>query len=120
MKSSFQRSLAFCAILFVSAVAAPPALAASKETIAVSVGNLLQEGHYTRQNLNEGVSKKFLQTYLELLDYSHLFFTQQDVDELNANINSIAMTFFLGTLKPVEIYDLSQARGRAGAKIKSC
>src|SRR5436189_356044 len=121
MKSSFQRSLAFCAILFLSAIAAPPALATSKETIAVSVGNLLQEGHYTRQNLNEGASKKFLQTYLELLDYSHLFFTQQDVDALNAKHgNSIASDVLLGTLKPAyEIYDLYARRvDERVAKIK--
>src|ERR1700745_4053311 len=99
MKSSFQRSLAFCTILFVSALAAPPAPAASNETIAVSVGSLLQEGHYTRQKLNEAVSKKFLQTYLELLDYSHLFFTQQDVDALNAKFGSaLPDDFLLGHL----------------------
>src|SRR5881398_3222422 len=112
MKSSLQRSLACWAILFASAIAAPPAVATSKETIAVSVGNLLQEGHYTRQKLNEDLSKKFLQTYLELLDYSHLFFTQKDVDELNAKYgNSIAGDVLLGTLKPAyEIYDLYAKR----------
>src|SRR5437764_1026804 len=121
MKSSFQRSLAFLAILFASAIAAPPVQATSKETIAVSVGNLLQEGHYTRQKLNEGVSRKFLQTYLELLDYSHLFFTQQDVDTLNAKHgNSIAGDVLLGTLKPAyEIYDLYARRvDERVAKIK--
>src|SRR5437899_3225485 len=112
MRSSFQRSLAFCAILFVCAIAAPPAVATSKETIAVYVGNLLQEGHYTRQKLSEEVSKKFLQTYLELLDYSHLFFTQPDVDALNAKYgSSIAGDVLLGTLKPAyEIYDLYAKR----------
>src|SRR5437762_7142118 len=112
MKSSLQRSLACWAILFASAVTAPPAVATTKETIAVSVGNLLQEGHYTRQKLNEELSKKFLQTYLELLDYSHLFFTQQDVDALNAKYgNSIAGDVLLGTLKPAyEIYDLYAKR----------
>jgi len=112
MKSSLQRSLAFSAILLASAIAAPPAVATSKETIAVSVGNLLQEGHYTRQKLNEELSKKFLQTYLELLDYSHLFFTQQDVDTLNAKYgSSIAGDVLLGTLKPAyEIYDLYAKR----------
>jgi len=54
----------------------------------MSVGRLLEEGHYTRQKLNEEVSNKFLQTYLELLDFSHLFFTQKDVDELNAKYSS--------------------------------
>src|SRR5881275_1490461 len=112
MKSSLQRSLACWAILFASAVTAPPAVATTKETIAVSVGNLLQEGHYTRQKLNEDVSKKFLQTYLELLDYSHLFFTQQDVDALNTKYaNSIAGDVLLGTLKPAyEIYALYTKR----------
>src|SRR6478672_13229300 len=98
MKSSFKRSLALCAIILAAATAAPPALAASKETIAMSVGRLLEEGHYTRQKLNEEVSKKFLLTYLELLDYSHLFFTQQDVDALNTKYgNSIAGDVLLGT-----------------------
>src|SRR5437016_3571930 len=112
MKSSLQRSLACWAILFASAIAAPPAVATTKETIAVSVGNLLQEGHYTRQKPNEELSKKFLQTYLELLDYSHLFFTEQDVDALNAKYgNSIAGDVLLGTLKPAyEIYDLYAKR----------
>jgi len=112
MKSSFQRSLACFAILFASAIAAPPAVAASKETIAMSVGRLLEEGHYTRGKLNEEVSKKFLQTYLELLDFSHLFFTQQDVDALNAKYgSSIAGDVLLGNLKPAyEIYDLYAKR----------
>ena len=121
MKSSFQRSIAFGAILLVAAFAGPPAVATSRETIAMSVGRLLEEGHYTRQRLNEEVSKKFLQTYLELLDFSHLFFTQQDVDQLNAKYgNSIAGDVLLGTLKPAyEIYDLYSKRvDERVAKIK--
>src|SRR5438132_14244570 len=112
MKSSFQRSLACFAILFAFAIAAPPAVAASKETIAMSVGRLLEEGHYTRGKLNEEVSKKFLQTYLELLDFSHLFFTQQDVDALNAKYgSSIAGDVLLGTLNPAyDIYALYTKR----------
>ncbi len=113
--------MALCAILFVSAIAAPPAVATSRETIAMSVGRLLEEGHYTRQRLNEDVSKKFLQTYLELLDFSHLFFTQKDVDELNAKYgNTLAGDILLGTLKPAyEIYDLYSKRvDERVAKIK--
>src|SRR6266567_8029930 len=112
MKSSFQRSLAYCAILFAFAIAPPPLLATAKETITMSVGRLLEEGHYTRQKLNDEVSRKFLQTYLELLDFSHLFFTQQDVDALNAKYgSSIAGDVLLGNLKPAyEIYDLYAKR----------
>jgi carboxyl-terminal processing protease len=87
-------------------------MAASRETIAMSVGRLLEEGHYTRQKLNEDVSRKFLQTYLEMLDFSHLFFTQKDVDELNAKYgSSMAGDVLLGNLKPAyEIYDLYTKR----------
>ncbi len=87
-------------------------MAASRETVAMSVGRLLEEGHYTRQKLNEEVSKKFLQTYLEMLDFSHLFFTQKDVDELNAKYgNSVAGDVLLGNLKPAyEIYALYTKR----------
>ena len=87
----------------------------------MSVGRLLEEGQYTRQKLNEELSKKFLQTYLELLDYSHLFFTQQDVDTLNAKYgNSIAGDVLLGTLKPAyDIYALYTKRvDERVAKIK--
>ena len=78
----------------------------------MSVGRLLEEGHYTRQKLNEEVSKKFLLSYLELLDFSHLFFTQKDVDALNTKYgNSIAADVLLGTLKPAyDIYALYTKR----------
>ena len=112
MKSRFQRSLALCAIVLAAAVAVPPAIATSRETIAMSVGRLLEEGHYTRQRLNEDISKKFLQTYLELLDFSHLFFTQEDVDAMNAKYgSSMAGDVLLGTLKPAyDIYALYTKR----------
>ncbi len=112
MRSSLQRSLALCAILLTATIAAPPTMAASRETVAMSVGRLLEEGHYTRQKLNEEVSKKFLQTYLEMLDFSHLFFTQKDVDDLNAKYaSSIAGDVLLGNLKPAyDIYALYTKR----------
>src|ERR1044072_5830796 len=112
MRSSLQRSLALCAILLTVTIAVPPAMAASRETVAMSVGRLLEEGHYTRQKLNEDVSKKFLQTYLEMLDFSHLFFTQKDVDELNAKYaSSMAGDVLLGNLKPAfDIYALYTKR----------
>jgi len=112
MRSSLQRSLALCAILLTATIAVPPTMAASRETVAMSVGRLLEEGHYTRQKLNEEVSRKFLQTYLEMLDFSHLFFTQKDVDELTAKYgNSMAGDVLLGNLKPAfDIYALYTKR----------
>src|SRR5712691_10366769 len=118
---AFRRSLAYCAILLTATIAAPPAVATSKETIAMSVGRLLEEGHYTRQKLNEEISNKFFQTYLELLDFSHLFFTQKDVDDLNAKYgSSMAGDVLFGTLKPAyDVYALYTKRvDERVAKIK--
>jgi carboxyl-terminal processing protease len=108
MKPTF-RTLALSAVLSAFAAAALPVQAKSDaEQVAVSVGRLLEEGHYTHQPLNDEVSKKFLRTYLELLDFSHLFFTQQDVDRLSAKYaTSLDDDVLLGNLKPAyEIYDL--------------
>src|SRR5215468_5580949 len=121
MRSSLRRSLALCTILFTAALAAPSSPASSRETVAMSVCRLLEEGHYTRAKLNEQVSKKFLQTYLELLDYSHLFFTQDDVDTVTAKYaNDMAGDVLMGTLKPgYEIYALYTRRvDERVAKIK--
>jgi carboxyl-terminal processing protease len=122
MKSRFAVSLALPLVVFT--FAAPPRLLEAKsdtEQICVSVGRLLEEGHYTHQPLNDEMSRKFLRSYLELLDFSHLFFTQQDVDALNAKYGaSIDDDVLLGNLKPAyEIYDLYTKRvdGRV-AKIK--
>src|SRR3954464_6375980 len=121
MKSRFAVLVALP--LFFAAFALPSPLEAKSDTeqICVSVGRLLEEGHYTHQPLNDEMSKKFLKTYLELLDFSHLFFTQQDVDGLTAKYGTaIDDDVLLGNLKPAfEIYALYTRRVDARlAKIK--
>lgn len=113
MRSRFAPWLAIPAVIVTLAV--PPATVRAKSDtaqICVSVGRLLEEGHYTHQPLNDEMSRKFLRTYLELLDFSHLFFTQQDVDMLTAKYGiSIDDDVLLGNLKPAyEIYDLYTKR----------
>ncbi|MEP6778094.1 MAG: carboxy terminal-processing peptidase [Chthoniobacterales bacterium] len=114
MKPHFRLFPAVSAIFFISlaCVAVPVEAKSDTEQVAVSVGRLLEEGHYTHQPLNDEVSKKFLRTYLELLDFSHLFFTQQDVDALSAKYGtSLDDDVLLGNLKPArEIYDLYAKR----------
>jgi len=122
MKPLFRLSLALPAVLLAFVMAAQPMAAKSDaEQVAVSVGRLLEEGHYTHQRLDDEVSKKFLRTYVEMLDFSHLFFTQQDIDMLNAKYGTaLDDDVLLGNLKPAyEIYDLYTKRvdGRI-AKIK--
>jgi len=103
------------AIAAVALISVPPQALQAKsdaEQICVSVGRLLEEGHYTHQQLNAEMSQKFLRNYLELLDFSHLFFTQKDVDALTAKYGTaLADDVLLGNLKPAyEIYDLYQKR----------
>ncbi len=101
------------AVVLAAALTTAPLLAKSDAgNVTTSVGRLLEEGHYTHQALNDDVSKKFLKTYLELLDFSHLFFTQQDVDMLTSKYGtSLDDDVLLGNLKPAyEIYDLYTKR----------
>jgi len=112
MKLRFPLLTAITAVSLITAT--PQALQAKSdaEQICVSVGRLLEEGHYTHQQLNAEMSQKFLRNYLELLDFSHLFFTQKDVDALTAKYGTaLADDVLLGNLKPAyEIYDLYQKR----------
>src|SRR3984893_7578440 len=112
MKLSLRSSSLFSAAIGLVLAVQPILAKTDAEQIAVSVGRLLEEGHYTHQPLNDEMSRKFLRSYLELLDFSHLFFTQQDVDALTAKYGtSIDDDILLGNLKPAfEIYDLYQKR----------
>src|SRR5213082_536221 len=121
MKLRFPLLSAITAVSLITAT--PQALQAKSdaEQICVSVGRILEEGHYTHQQLNAEMSQKFLRNYLELLDFSHLFFTQKDVDALTAKYGTaLADDVLLGNLKPAyEIYDLYQKRvDERVAKIK--
>ncbi len=95
------------------AMAAQPALAKTdSEQIGVSVGRLLEEGHYTHHPLNDEISKKLLTGYLELLDFSHLFFTQKDIDIFTKKYaTALDDDILLGNLKPAhEIFAVFQKR----------
>jgi carboxyl-terminal processing protease len=113
MKPPLRSLFAPLAVVLTAALTTTPLLAKSDAgNVTTSVGRLLEEGHYTHQALNDEVSKKFLKTYLELLDFSHLFFTQQDVDMLTSKYGtSLDDDVLLGNLKPAyEIYDLYTKR----------
>src|SRR5437667_1879858 len=112
MKLRFRLSAAIAAISLVS-VATPTLFAKSDlENICISVGRLLEEGPYTHHQLNDEMSRRILRTYLEILDFSHLFFTQEDVDAIYEKYGaSLDDDILLGNLKPAyEIYDVYQKR----------
>ena len=69
--------------------------------IEISVGRLLEQGHYSRKKLDEKVSQVFLKNYLEGLDYNHLYFTQKDVDLFTAKYgNTLSNDVLLGNTEP--------------------
>ena len=112
MKRRLTLLVATASVAFLAVLPQPLHAKSDAEQICVSVGRLLEEGHYTHQQLNADVSQKFLKNYLELLDFSHLFFTQKDVDALTAKYGTaLGDDVLLGNLKPAyEIYDLYQKR----------
>lgn len=48
------------------------------------VGQILEQAHYKHAVLDENISKMFLKNYLDSLDYTHMVFLQEEVDELTA------------------------------------
>jgi carboxyl-terminal processing protease len=69
--------------------------------IEISVGRLLEQGHFSRMKLDEKIAKTFLKNYLEGLDYNHLYFTQKDVDGFNAKYGStLSNDVLLGNTEP--------------------
>ena len=65
MNKLFRRFAALLPGLMVIALAAQPVRAKSDaEQIGLSVGRLLEEGHYTHHPLNDEISRKLLTGYL--------------------------------------------------------
>jgi carboxyl-terminal processing protease len=56
--------------------------------IEISVGRLLEQGHYSRKKLDDKVSQQFLKNYLDGLDYNHLYFNQKDIDLFTAKFGA--------------------------------
>jgi carboxyl-terminal processing protease len=113
MRNFLRPSIAFLPGLLVVALAVQPVAAKSdSEQIGISVARLLEEGHYTHHPLNDEISRKLLTGYLEILDFSHLFFTQKDIDEFTAKYGTtLDDDVLLGNLKPAhEIFTVFSKR----------
>ena len=86
--------------------------AADPRQVAITVGRLLEQGHYSRQKLDAEMSRRILETYLENLDYSKLFFTQEDIDQFTHKYaGTLGDSILLGDLQPAkEIHNVFKAR----------
>ena len=80
--------------------------------IMISVGRLLEQGHYSRKKLDDSMSKLLLKNYLEALDYNHLFFTQADVDTFTKKYaTTLDDDILLGNPEPAfSVYNLYKKR----------
>ena len=81
----------------------------------------MEQGHYTRHRLDDQMSRRLLQRYLEALDYSRLFFTQEDIDAVTRKHGTgLDDDILLGTPDPaVEIFDAYRKRVESRvAKVK--
>jgi carboxyl-terminal processing protease len=76
------------------------------------VGQLLEQNHYTQRKLDTTVAKQILETYLEVLDYNKLFFTQEDIDQIRNEYGSgLDDDILLGNLTPAKnIYEIFRQR----------
>ncbi len=69
--------------------------------VALAVSNWLQQAHYSRKEMDAEMSAKLLTTYLELLDYNKLYFTQQDIEEFTLKYSESLHKFIRsGDLSP--------------------
>lgn len=80
--------------------------------ISISVGRLLEQGHYTKRKLDDDMSRQLLKNYLEALDYNHLFFTKADVDKFTSKYATVLDDdILLGNPNPAfDIYNVFQKR----------
>lgn len=80
--------------------------------VAIYVAQMLERGHLTRQPFDEVMSEHLLDTYIQSLDYSRMFFTQQDIDQLHRLYGNQLQDYIqLGNPAPVyEIYDIFRKR----------
>lgn len=87
--------------------------------VSLAVARWLEQAHYTRKKLDDEMSAKLLNTYMEALDYNRLYFTQQDVDEFKKRYAaSLDDAIFRGDLAPAqEIF--ARFKDRVEARVAS-
>ena len=107
--------------LFTPVAAAASALAlllpsAQAETnfgqVAMHVAYMLQNHHYSKQDFDDKVSGVMLHNYLNMLDFKHIFFTEQDVagfkDKYETTLDDHVL---MRNISPaIEIYDIYKQR----------
>lgn len=121
MGKHFHSALAglLAAFLATAPVRAEKSHPADQGQIALAVANWLQQAHYSRARLDDAMSRRLLDTYLELLDYNKLYLTEADVQEFRDKYAASLDDMILrGDLSPAhEIFD--RFKSRVEARVES-
>lgn len=118
MKNFLLTLFALAGVVFlVSADTARGRGAADPGQVAITVARWLEKGHYTREKLDDEMSKRLLETYLTNLDYNRLYFTQADIDEFTKKYaTTLDEATLAGDLEPArEIFARYKKRVQARA-----
>ncbi len=97
------------ALLAAAFLASPPLRAETNfGQVAMHVAYMLQNHHYSRQDFDDSVSEQMLNNYLDLLDFRHIYFTQEDVDGFKSKYASTLDDHILmrNVAPAQEIYDV--------------
>jgi carboxyl-terminal processing protease len=83
--------------------------------IALRVTEMLEEEHYLRQNFDDKMSERLLDIYIEYLDFSRVYFTQEDIDrfysEYRTNLDDAIRNREIGAA--YDIYGIYKERVRS-------
>lgn len=103
----------FAATMAAFSLAVAPAPAETNfGQVAMHVAYMLQSQHYSHRDFDDELSAKLLQNYLNLLDFRHVFFTQEDVDGFKSKYDTTLDDHVLmRNIDPaIEIYDIYKTR----------
>ena len=64
--------------------------------VGQEMAGMLQNSHYARPKFDEKLSGKIFDTYLDQLDISHIFFTQEDITRLRAKYGTSLHKLLMG------------------------
>lgn len=80
--------------------------------VAMHVAYMLQSQHYSHRDFDDELSAKLLENYLNLLDFRHIFFTQEDVNSLKTKYDTTLDDHVLmrNVSPAIEIYDIYKQR----------
>lgn len=102
--------LSFVPALAAALFAASPPLQAETNfgQVAMHVLYMLQNHHYSRKDFDDSMSEQMLTNFLDMLDFRHVYFTQEDVDGFKAKYaTTLDDHILLRNIAPgQEIYDV--------------